>query len=268
MRRMGKAEPATFSSALMASWRVIWAVMLRDIRTRFFNHGLGYIIAIAFPLAHILILLGVYKIAGRAAPFGENAAVFFGVGLAPFMAWNYMSRFIMLSLVVNRPLLAFPAVHILDVLLGRALLEVLASCCMAVLLLGLGVAFGLDIAPHDTVDAALAWLAALGLGLGFGMVSALIAQVAPGWVTVYFLSIIVFYLASGIIFLPAEQSDRVLEYLTWLPTLHLVEWMRVAWFDGYSDRALDRTYVASWAIASIFLGLALERLMRGRLMGG
>lgn len=254
--------------ALRASWRVIWAVMLRDVRTRFFNHGLGYSIAIGFPLVHILILIGIWSLLGRKAPFGDNAAIFFGVALAPFMAWNYTSRFIMFSLIMNRPLLAFPAVKIMDVLLGRGLLEMLGSCCMLMFLMGIGVAVGFDVMPADIVDAATAWAAALGLGLGFGMVNAVIAMAAPFWATGYTLLMILLYFMSGIMFLPSDLPTWIGEALSWLPTLQIVEWMRTAFFDGYPDTLLHRGYLLGWVAGSIALGLALERIARGRLLGG
>jgi len=254
--------------AALATMRVMQAVMLRDLRTRFFNHGLGFLIAIVFPLAHILILLGLYGFVGRGAPYGDSTAVFFATALAPFMAWNYASRFIMLSMIMNRPLLAFPAVKILDIVFGRAVLETLGACCMVTLLAGLGVLVGLDVAPHDVVEAAAAMGAALLLGLGFGLVSALIATAAPSWVLIYTLYIIASYAMSGIIFLPASLPESWLRVLTWLPTLHLVEWMRVAFFDGYPDHILHRGYVMAWALGSLLFGLALERGIRGRLLGG
>jgi capsular polysaccharide transport system permease protein len=255
-------------AALRASWRVVWAVALRDVRTRFFNHGLGYSVAIAFPLVHILILIAIWSQLGRGAPFGEHAAVFFGVALAPFMAWNYMSRYIMLSLVMNRPLLAFPAVKILDVLFGRALLEVLGSCCMLIFLCLIGVAVGYEIAPFDPVDAALAWAAALGLGLGFGMLNAILVMAAPFWATGYMLFVILMYFASGILFLPASLPERLAAALSWLPTFQIVEWMRAAFFAGYPDQYLHRGYTLAWVFGAICLGLLLERVARGRLLGG
>ncbi|MGF1446561.1 MAG: ABC transporter permease [Pikeienuella sp.] len=262
------AEIQRFGLACGASWRVIWAVMLRDIRTRFFNHGLGYLLAISWPVAHILVLLGFYTLLGRHAPYGQSIELFFATALVPFMAWNYMSRFIMLSLVINRALLAFPAVKIFDVLVGRAILEVLASLAMLGLLVVLARFAGIDARPADFVSAAAAMATALALGLGCGVLSAVIAMVMPGWVTIYTLLIIAAYILSGIVFVPSALPPDLAAALAWVPTLHLVEWMRVAYYDGYPAQLLDRGYVLSWAAATLLAGLALERAIRGRLLGG
>lgn len=254
--------------AVLATTRVIGAVMLRDIRTRFFNHGLGYLLAVVWPLGHILILVGFYTLVGREAPYGDSAALFFATALVPFMTWNYMSRFIMLSLVMNRALLAFPAVRITDLVFGRALLELLASLAALALLLGLAWATEIRVRPADLADAALAMGAALALGLGCGILSAVIAMLMPGWVTLYTLIVIAAYILSGIVFVPAALPEGAADALSWLPTLHLVEWMRVAFYDGYPDRLLDRSYAVAWAAGTLLLGLGAERLLRGRLLGG
>ncbi len=61
------------------------AVILRDMRTRFFNHGLGFLIVSLWPLAHMLILLMIYSLTGRRTPFGDSLYVFFALGL--FQRW-------------------------------------------------------------------------------------------------------------------------------------------------------------------------------------
>jgi capsular polysaccharide transport system permease protein len=45
-----------------------------------------------------------------------------------------------------------------------------------------------------------------------------------------------------------------------------VEWTRSAYYDGYGSIVLDRSYVIGYALVAIFLGLLLERAMRGHLL--
>src|SRR5262245_9176347 len=107
--------------------RVLFALMLRNIRTRFFGNGLGYMIAIAWPLSLILIIVAIFSFSGSAAPYGSSVSLFIATGTVPFMIFSYLSRFMMLAVIHARPLLAFPEVKVLDILLASALLEVLAA---------------------------------------------------------------------------------------------------------------------------------------------
>ncbi len=44
------------------------AVILRDVRTRFFNHGLGFLLVPLWPLAHMFVLLMIYTFMGGRLP--------------------------------------------------------------------------------------------------------------------------------------------------------------------------------------------------------
>ena len=257
--------PLSTLSLLRAQFNVIVAIMLRDIRTRFFGHGVGYLVAIGWPLTHILILIALFTVLGRTAPYGESLTVFFASGLVPFMTFMYMSRFIMLSLVLNRPLLVYPAIKVVDILLARALLEILAACCMVIVLMTFFWVLGIDFVPPDVVEASYALGAAMLLGAGFGIINGVIAMAVPTGVTGYALVTIVLYLLSGIAFVPDAMPETARYYLSFLPSLQIVEWMRAAYYEGYST-ILDRTYAIFWGVGTIFLGLLMERLFRGHLL--
>src|SRR5579872_2440482 len=136
---------------------VLVALMLRNMRTRFFGTGLGYIISIGWPLGHVAILLLINTAVDRAAPYGESLVMFYVTGIVPFMAFYYMARFIMYSVVPIRSLLAFPVVKVTDLLFGAALLEVLSTCWSTAVLALVLMAFGVDIVPFDIPQAAYAF---------------------------------------------------------------------------------------------------------------
>jgi capsular polysaccharide transport system permease protein len=258
----------TLPAMLRAQWNILVALMLRDIKTRFFGNAFGFLIAIAWPLSHILILLGINAAAGRAAPYGESGALWFATGIVPFMAFSYMSRFIMMGIVLNRPLLTYPAVKITDILFARAIIEVLSAG--TVVLSAMFIFWMLDIAfmPIDLVQACLALGASMILGLGFGVINAIIAAAMPAWITGYALFTIVLWMASGVLFVPDALPELVRYPLSFNPMLHGVEWMRASYYEGYGATILDKTYMIAFALICLFTGLALERLIRGKLLEG
>jgi len=253
-------------SAAQRQRRVLFALMLRNIRTRFFGNGLGYLIAIAWPLSHILIIVAIYSVAGRAPPYGDSTALFIATGVVPFQIFSYLARFMMIAVMRNRPLLAFPEVKVLDVLLATALLEILAAACVTIVLIIIAWFVGIDIMPRDTVQAACAFGAAILLGLGFGLFNGVIALAIPGWFTGYALISICLWVTAGILFVPDALPSGLREILAYQPVLQVVEWTRSAYYEGYGGLVLDRPYVIGYACATIFLGLLLERAMRGHLL--
>ena len=252
----------SFPVAMRRKWSVMRAVMLRDVRTRFFDHGLGFLIVVLWPLAHLVVLLLIYKLLGRTSPYGDNLDLFFATGLVPTLSFMYVSRFMALSLVIHRPMLSFPVVQPSDILFGRALLEMLASCIMAFLTFMFLIALGVNPVPVDLVAAASAFGAVLLLAVGVGMVAGVIGAIFPFFVTIYTLSTILAYILSGTLFVASALPAQISVVLAWNPVLHSVEWMRAAYFLGYPEQILDPTYLIGFALASIFVGLLLERLLR------
>lgn len=253
-------------SPIVLQVRTVRAVILRDIRTRFFGHGLGYLVSIGWPLAHVLILLIIYRFAGRTAPYGSSMALFFATGLVPYMSFIYTARFIMMSLVMNKPLTALPAVKLVDLIIARAILEMLASCCMVILMCLIFFVLEIDTVPIDVEQACLAMMSALFLGLGFGVVNAIVAVAVQGWMLFFVLVNISLYLTSGILFVPDQMHPTIRYAMSFNPAFHLVEWMRLSYFQGYTASALDKVYLLSWAGGCLLIGLATERLVRGRLL--
>jgi len=240
--------------------------MLHNIRTRFGGHGLGYLLAIAWPLVHMFVILATFTLAARAAPYGDSILLFVGTGTVPFMSFSYLSRFMMMAVLITRPLLAFPEVKILDVLLASALLETLAACLVTLIMIVIAWFVGIDFMPKDIVQAALAFGAALLLGLGFGLFNGVIALAVKFWPVVVALEIIVLWFSSGVAFVPDALPEAARNALAYNPVLHVVEWMRSAYYEGYGDLILDRGYAVAFGMGAVFLGLLLERAMRGYLL--
>jgi capsular polysaccharide transport system permease protein len=250
-------------SAAKRQRRVVFALMLHNIRTRFGGHGLGYLIAIAWPLAHMLAIFAAFVVSARATPYGDSILLFLGTGTVPFMAFSYLGRFMMMSVLLTRGMFAFPEVKILDVLLASALLETLAACCVTIIMILLAWFVGIDFMPEDIVQAPFAFGAALLLGLGFGLVNGVIALAVPFWAVVVALEIIVLWLASGVAIIPDALPEAIRNVLAYNPVLHVVEWMRSACCEGYGDLILVRGYPIAFGLGAVFLGLLLERAMRG-----
>lgn len=251
---------------LKAQWRVLLALMLRDIRTRFPGGYWGFLAMILWPLSHSFILLVIYTYAGRAVPYGESGMLWFATGTVPFIAWQYMARFTMLGIIMNRPLMTFPVVKATDILFARALLEVLNAAIVIILTMIILAIMGVDFMPLNTVQACSALGAAMLLGFGFGISNAIIAAAFPGWILGYVLLQICMWISSGVMFVPDALPAVARYWLSFNPLLHIVAWMRSAYYDGYGATILDKPYVMGWAIGSLFFGLGLERLIRGKMM--
>lgn len=253
-------------AALREKRNVMSAVILRDVRSRFFNHGLGFLLVALWPLAHMLILLAVYTLVDRRAPYGDSLNVFFATGLIPTLAFMYVSRYMSLSLLANRQMLAFPVVTVIDIMVARAFLEITAAVLTLVFLFIILLFLGDTPFPADPFQAVYAYLACLLLALGFGSIAGVIVMFMPVFATIYILMTILIYVLSGTLFVASSLPEQIAYVLSWNPVFQTVEWMRSAYYLGYSTQYLDKAYTLNFGMTALCLGLLLERVFRRRML--
>lgn len=260
-----KERRISLIEVLKSQARVIFALMLRDIKSRW-GSSPAYVITIIWPLAHILILVSIWTALGRVAPYGESNVLWFSISMLPFMTCTYAARFLLVGVLASKPLIAFPLIKITDILFSRILIEILNSVvlvlCIAIWLWMLNV----NSMPNDIKQAFLAVSVSIIMGLGMGVVNALIGVIFHMWVTGFMLMTIVLWLTSGIVFDPNALPVEIRDVLYWQPTLHLVEWMREAYYPGYRSLILDKKFAAYYSMTLVLLGLTIERIARGRIV--
>jgi capsular polysaccharide transport system permease protein len=254
---------------LKAQFRIVVALMLHDIRSRFGGNALGFVgMGICWPLSHMLLALTIYSLTGRTAPYGDSTALWFATGVVPFLAFQYMSRFIVLGLIMNRSLLSFPVVKVSDIVFAGAIIEVLNAGLVILTVFVIFWALDIDFMPRDLVQASLALLAMMFLGLAWGVINAIIASAFRAWFLLFLLGQILLWVSSGILFVPDALPEVVRTPLSYLPTVQGVEWMRSAYYEGLGANILDKAYLIYFSVVTLFFGLVLERLVRGKILGG
>jgi len=245
---------------------VMHAVILRDIRSRFFNHGLGFLIQPMMPVAHLLLLLTIYGVTGRQAVYGDDLYLFFATGLVPSLTFMYISRFMALSIVINKGMLAFPAVHLLDIVFARSVLEIAGMILSVFIMFVLISALGSNPYPADPVEALIAMSLTMILAIGIGIIASVISAMYPFFATIYALSTVCVYLSAGGPIYIQTFPEQVIYIASFNPVFHAVEWIRGAYYLGYPSQDLDKFYLVAWAFLSLAVGLAMERVLRKHIL--
>lgn len=245
---------------------VMHAVILRDVRSRYFDHGLGFLVVPLFPVAHIVLLLFIYKLLDRQAVFGDDLILFFATGLIPVLMFTYVSRFMSVSLIANKGMLAFPVIKLLDIVLARSVLELFGVVLSVFFVALIMLAFGSSPSPRSTADVLVVMALVALLSIGVGIVVSVITAIWPFFGMFYSLFTAVIYLSSGAPIYLHSFPEIVIYMCSFNPTFHAVEWMREAYYLGYPAYHLSKLYLVSWAFVSLATGLLLERVCRGLIM--
>jgi capsular polysaccharide transport system permease protein len=245
--------------------QVMGALVLRDIKGRYFGNAWGYMISLGWPLTHIAVLMLISGVTRSMQPYGDSALLWFATGIVPFMAFNYTARFITLGFLQNYPLLSFPIIKPLDIIFARVIVEVLSVGIVFFMVFVTLAYFSVDFTPVDPTRAFYALALCVFDGIGYGIIVALLARLSLAWSVIGFLMLIVLWGISGIFFVPSSLPDILKDILAFNPLMHSIAYYRSAYYDGYASDWLDVEYAITFGTIMLFLGLGIERLVRVRM---
>lgn len=261
---LGKDEtPVTGALLGQSAWtvnrRVIGALLMRELLTRYGRNNIGFLWLFVEPMLFTLLITAFWS-ATRSVHGSNIPIVAFAVtGYSSLVLWRSMPNRCIGALHSNMSLLYHQQVTIVDVYIARIILEMLAaSASFAVL----GIIFySLDWLepPENTLQVLggwflLAWFGA-GLGLTIGGLSEKVDIVGKLWPA---FSILLFPL-SGVAFIVDALPKKMQDIVLWLPMLNALEYLREGWFGSAMRAHYDIPYVIICNILLTFAGLSLVR---------
>ena len=251
-----------FLDGLKEHARTVTALILREMHTRFGEARAGYLWGIIEPGIHAISLTFILSYLGHAAPLGGSSELFIFTAVISFFLFRDVESRIGSAFRANRGLMYFPVVKPLDVIVARFVLEVLTWLTVAAIMMGGLALLGYDVRPADPLTVVEGLLALALLGLGLGLVSAVINEFTVVWDKTLHVIMRPVYLLSGIVFIPSEVPSSLQFIIDWLPTTHGVDWVRTGFYDGYESDFLDKGFVLLTGLVLLALGLVLERVTR------
>jgi capsular polysaccharide transport system permease protein len=249
----------------LTQMQVVYAVLLRETKTRFGSNQLGYLWALLEPLLWIGTFAGFYYFFGRFSMPGMSLVAFLTTGIVPFSLFRDTAGRCMSAIEANKGLLFYPQVRPLDLVRARALLEIVTHVLVMVVLLG-GLALWEGQLLIENMLETIAGLAlASGLGVSLGLVCCGLSVYSQNVERLFptFLRLAFWFSA---LFHPVESVPQTMRDILLLnPIVHAIELTRDGWFPGYGARHIDVWYPVMWILVLMFIGLTLERVARKRL---
>jgi capsular polysaccharide transport system permease protein len=260
---MRASEPgAGLCEAFAIQRRVIGALVLRELASRFGRENLGFLWLFLEPALLGGTVGAVHLLTGHGLPGGIDVMAFWVLGYIPYFLFRAVVNRAPVAIVSNQTLLYHRRITILDIMLARNLLEGAAVLgAMAVFVLAIGTITGAwPVQPAQVV---------LGMALILGLAHGLSLLVAAGSVytdmferlthMVTYLSLPVLGAFYMVFWLPPEWQAAAL----WIPTVHCFELVRAGQFGDTVPTTYDIPYVlACIAVVNLFGMAALRRARR------
>ncbi len=251
----------TFANNLEIMWRVVFALMIRESRTRYGKTDLGYLWALIDPTMQLIIFWILFTILQRVPPVPADMPVFLMTGILPYNFWRGCISRGASATSANLPLLTYPQVRVFDVVLARVLLDITTFAVVTVVIvIGLRFLYGEQFTNwvRDPFVLGTAILMLFYFSLSASIFSANMARLFPIWMDVWAYLNRPLYYTSGIFFTLSSLPTGFRAIAQWIPMAHMLEWIRTGAIPGFVSTFYNPLYIFSWATALLIIGMTID----------
>lgn len=259
---MKQTMPA-LAKNLGASWviqrRVIYALVMREILTRYGRHNIGFLWLFIEPM---LFTVGVTLLwtATRAVHGSDLPIVAFAVtGYSSVLLWRNMPSRCIAALTPNLSLLYHRNVRPIDIYLSRLVLEAGGATTSAIFLTLFFHFIGWLDFPVDVLQVVGGWLMLTWFGFGLALVLGALSEMSEVVDKLWHPMAYFLFPLSGAAFTVDSLPQRAQEIILYLPMVHGVEYLREGWFASRITAHYDMSYMGLINAGLTLLGLALVR---------
>ena len=233
--------------------RVLWALTMREIITRFGREGLGSIWLLIEPSMFIVGVMIIFSHIDQSPSY--SLAEWFAVSYPTLLFWRNGTGRVTKSLEINRSLLHHQPIRPIDIIYSRIILEFSGSAAAFAMLYLILIQLGVCHPPADALTMALGYLLIIWFSFGFVLMMAALSEISE---TVERLSHIILYLMLPFcgVFVPTFLiPEPYRNLLLYFPLVDAVEYFHA----GYYGTRMKTYYNIPYTLVSI-LALTLFAL--------
>lgn len=242
-----------------ASFRIVTALMLREMATTNGRSPGGYLWAILEPVAGVAVLSVVFSFAMRGPSLGTNFQLFYATGMIPLGIYTAIANRVAQSISFSRPLLAYPNVTFMDAILARFAVNMMTQIMVAYLVFA-GILFFYDtkvIIKFPPIAGAVALAGVLGLGIG--TLNCFLFTRFPLWSQIWSILMKPIFIISCTFITFDTLPVWARDILWYNPIVHLVGLTRHGFYSSYHASYVSIPYVLGISAITMTLGLLLLR---------
>lgn len=254
---------AAYPRRRFATFRAVYALILREMATTYGKSPGGYIWAVLEPAGGIALLTFVFSVAFASPPLGINFAMFYATGMVPFMMYLDISGKVATSLLFSKQLLAYPSVTFVDALLGRGILSLLTQLMVGyVIFAGIMLTMETRVIPNYLIIIQ-AFVLMGAIGIGTGVMNAFMFTRFPIWQRSWSVMMRPMFIISGIFMLPESIPQPYRDIMMYNPLVHPIGLMRRGFYSSYDAADISVLYVICFSGVTLLIGLVfLKRYHR------
>ncbi len=246
----------------------VWhALLMREALRRLFATRAAWAWLIVEPLFHVAYLATIYTVVKIRSVGGIDIVIWLLSGLMAYFMFRRTASQVSEALAANRPLFSYRQVKPLDPLLSRGILEGALMTVLSVVVFFVATLLGHPFSPDAPLTVLLAMLCASLIGVGWGVIVAVVSDLVPELGNVIDLASRPLYLISGVVFPLSVLPTALREWLMLNPLAHLLEQLRLGIAPHYhAVPESNLAYPCIWSLVLIFTGLLLVRRFEAKVL--
>ena len=250
----------SFWRSLQVQGRVVAALMLREVITRYGRKGLGVLWLFLEPMLFTATLTAVWY-AVRLHELSTLPIIVFSVtGWVSFLMWRSAASRCLGAIGSNQSLLYHRNVKAMDFFVARIMLEVIGATLALVVLLGLLALVEWVALPLDWLTVTLAWLFFVWFAFNLGFMVGALGHLFETFSKIWRILSIVLMLMSGKFFMVHWLPEAGQNIVLWLPMVHALEMLRFGYWGDIIPPYYSIQYMLVSNLVLTLFGLSLLRI--------
>ncbi|MDR0408538.1 MAG: ABC transporter permease [Campylobacteraceae bacterium] len=243
---------------------VIFALFLRELKTRFGGRRLGVFWTFTEPAIHLVVMLLVFSFLRARMMPQVPFELFLLAGIAPFFLFRHIATGLMSSIDANKALFAYSPVKPIDVYITRTILEsVIYTVIFAVILFVLWIWGGFDVSIANPFGVVALYFLIIVFGFSLGVIASIASSIFPSIKIIMSIILLPLYFLSAIMYPLWIVPAQYIQYLKLNPILHLLELFKANFFSYYPlVEGINLAYPLTFELILLFIALALYRIRR------
>lgn len=253
---------------LRKSWaiqrRVIYALLMREVLTRYGRHNIGFLWLFFEPMLFTLGVSAIWTFIG--ASHGSNLPIvaFALTGYSSVLLWRNMPARCINAVTPNSALMFHRNVKIIDILLARLLLEAIGATVSFIILSLVFYAIGWLGMPEDILKVISAWLMLTWFGFSLAIFLGALSEQSEIVEKIWHPLAYLLFPLSGAAFMVDALPPAAQKLILLLPMPHGVEMLREGYFGSVVRAHYDIWYMAEFCSILTLLGLANIKIISRR----
>ena len=264
-KKINYGDATTFSESLEIQFRVIHALMMREIITRYGRQNIGFLWLFAEPMMMTLMIVFLWGSIRADRVSSLNIYAFMITGWPMMMMWRHAASKAMSAISANQALLYHKNVKVLDTIITRVLLEIAGATGAQILMMGLLIYLGLIPFPYDTFYMLCAWFLMAIFGFGLGLIVCSLAQKYEMFSKFWGMFNFILMPLSGAFMFVSALPPNIQKYALYIPMMHGTEMFRHGYFGNSVVTMENVPYLIFWDLVLLLFGLSAVRNFASRM---